>query len=83
MWKDSTGTGASRWSTCGADFIAIFWCQERLWEGRKWFDESLKGYEFQQLLSWQASNHCGLKSRDNSEAVLVSHLPLQTQRLQS
>ena len=39
-----------RWSSCGADFIAIFWCQERLWEGRKWFDESLKGYEFQQLL---------------------------------
>ena len=55
----------NRWSTCGADFIAIFWCQERLWEGRKWFDEALRGYEFQQLLSWQASNHCGLKSRDN------------------
>ena len=73
-----------RWSTCGADFMAIFWCQERLWEGRKWFDESLKGYEFQQIARLGTpSNHCGPKSRDNSEAVLVSDLPLQTKRLQS
>jgi site-specific DNA-methyltransferase (adenine-specific)/site-specific DNA-methyltransferase (cytosine-N4-specific) len=52
-----------KWSGCGADFIAIFWCQERLWEGRTWFDQSLKGYEFQQVLTWQANNHCGPKSR--------------------
>lgn len=43
--------------------MAIFWCQDRLWEGRQWFDESLKGYEFQQLLTWQANNNCGPKSR--------------------
>ena len=51
-----------RWSTCGADFIAIFWCQPKLWEGRQWFDESLKGYEFQQMLVWHANNQCGPKS---------------------
>ena len=34
---------SKRWSGCGADFVAIFWCQARLWEGRQWFDESLKG----------------------------------------
>ena len=52
-----------RWSACGADFVAIFWCQAKLWEGRKWFDESLKGYEFQQMLIWHANNQCGPKSR--------------------
>jgi DNA modification methylase len=52
-----------RWSGCCADFVAIFWCQSKLWEGRRWFDESLRGYEFQQLLTWQASNHCALRSR--------------------
>src|SRR5271166_5261717 len=54
---------SKKWSGCGADFVAIFWCQDRLWEGRQWFDESLKGYEFQQLLTWQANNNCGPKSR--------------------
>ena len=43
--------------------MAIFWCQPKLWEGRKWFDESLKGYEFQQMLVWHANNQCGPKSR--------------------
>jgi hypothetical protein len=52
-----------RWSSCGADFVAIFWCQERMWEGRRWFDESLNSYEFQQVLVWHANNHCGLRSR--------------------
>ena len=51
-----------RWAACGADFVAIFWCQPKLWEGRKWFDESLKGYEFQQMLVWHANNQCGPKS---------------------
>ena len=52
-----------RWAACGADFVAIFWCQSKLWEGRKWFDESLKGYEFQQMLVWHANNQCGPKSQ--------------------
>ena len=52
-----------RWSSCGADFVAIFWCQARLWEGRGWFDESLAGYDFQQVLIWHAPKHCGPKSR--------------------
>ncbi len=52
-----------RWSACGADFIVVFWCQGRLWDGKRWFDEALEGYEFQQMLVWHANNHCGPKSR--------------------
>ena len=52
-----------KWSDSGADFIAIFWSQEYLFEGRVWLDESLDGYEFQQLLSWHAKNSSALKSR--------------------
>jgi DNA modification methylase len=54
---------ARRWSGCGADFVAIFWSQAKLWEGRQWFDESLKDYEFQQLLTWHANNGSGPRSR--------------------
>jgi ParB-like chromosome segregation protein Spo0J len=52
-----------RWSKCGADFLAIFWSQATLFEGRKWFDESLTGYGFQQLLVWHANNNVAPKSR--------------------
>ena len=52
-----------RWAACGADFVAVFWSQARLWEGRKWFDEALKGYEFQQMLVWHANNGSGPRSR--------------------
>jgi hypothetical protein len=43
--------------------MAIFWSQEKLWQGRQWFEESLTGYKFQQLLIWHANNHCAPKSR--------------------
>jgi DNA modification methylase len=67
-WEPEDVEGFNRewsknWSKCGADFIAIFWCQPNLWEGRQWFDESLTGYEFQQMLVWHANNQCGTKSR--------------------
>jgi ParB-like nuclease domain/DNA methylase len=52
-----------RWAYCDADFIAIYWSHERLFEGRRWFDESLIGYHFQQLLVWHASNHATPKDR--------------------
>jgi hypothetical protein len=52
-----------RWSACGADFFAVFWSQVRLFEGKQWFDESLKGYEFQQLLTWHAPNNNAHNSR--------------------
>jgi len=52
-----------KWSACGADFIAIHWSQEKMWEGRAWFDESFDGYSFQQMLVWHANNHCGPKNR--------------------
>jgi DNA modification methylase/ParB-like chromosome segregation protein Spo0J len=55
---------ASRWSTCGADFIAVFFSQEHMWEGRKWLDESLRGYQFQQTLIWHAPNNLAPKSRE-------------------
>ncbi len=53
----------SRWSKCGADFVAVFWSQEKLWEGRRWFDDSLRGYRFQQALIWHARNNWAPKDR--------------------
>jgi ParB-like chromosome segregation protein Spo0J len=52
-----------KWSACGAELIAMFWSQEKLWQGRQWFDESLTGYKFQQLLVWHANNAWSPKSR--------------------
>lgn len=52
-----------KWSDCGADFIAIFWSQEHLWHGRQWFDKSLSGYTFQQMLIWHINNNGKPKSR--------------------
>jgi DNA modification methylase len=43
--------------------IALFWSQEKLWQGRLWFDESLAGYKFQQLLVWHANNVWSPKSK--------------------
>src|SRR5262249_29387258 len=54
--KAFTCEWARRWASCGADFLVIFWSQGKLFEGRTWFDESLKGYKFQQLLVWHANN---------------------------
>ena len=53
----------NKWSACGADFIAIFWSQENLWHGRQWFDESLQGYAFQQMLVWHINNAWSPKSK--------------------
>jgi len=52
-----------RWSTCGADFVLSFWSQRYLWEGKDWFDEHLRGYEFQQLLVWHYRNNKSPQSR--------------------
>lgn len=52
-----------KWSACGADFIAIFWSQEKLWDGRHWFDDSLTGYDFQQMLIWHVNNNGAPKNR--------------------
>ena len=51
-----------RWSKCDADFIAIFWSTTFLFEGRQWFDDSLEGYKFQQLLVWHTSNNGAARS---------------------
>ena len=71
---------ARRWAACGADFVAIFWCEQKLLEGRKWFDESLKGYEFQQMLVWHANNGSGPRTEADPEKLLVSDLPLPEER---
>jgi hypothetical protein len=52
-----------RWSGCGADFVALFWSQARLWEGRDWSGQSLAGYRLQQVLAWHAGNAWSPKSR--------------------
>ena len=61
--EEFTRTWASKWSEAGADFILTFWSQRYLWEGRKWFDESFEGYEFQQLLIWHYANNKKPQSR--------------------
>lgn len=48
---------ALQWSQCGADSIVIFWSQRYLWDGRRWFDETLTGYTFRQLLIWHYPNN--------------------------
>jgi hypothetical protein len=58
-----------RWSGCGADFIATFWSQEHLWKGRSWFDESLEGYKFQQMLVWHVNNAWSPKSKMRFKAA--------------
>lgn len=45
----------SRWSVCGADHFAVFWRSEQLFEGQRWLDDCLAGYEFQQLLICQSA----------------------------
>lgn len=54
----------TRWRKCGADFFLVFWSQRHLWEGRRWFDESLSGYHFQQLLVWHYRNNKSPQSRE-------------------
>lgn len=52
-----------RWNACQADFIVSFWSQAYLFEGRRWFDEELSNYHFQQLLVWHYPNNKGPQSR--------------------
>ena len=52
-----------KWANCGAEFIAIFWSQRHLFEGRTWFDESFPNYKFQQVLIWHYRNNFKMKSR--------------------
>ena len=46
-----------RWSKCGANYIAIFWNQKTKWDVKRWFDESLEGYDFQQECSCHRQNY--------------------------
>lgn len=53
----------ARWNNCKADIILSFWSQRHLFTGRTWFDESLPGYDFQQLLIWHYPNNKSPQSR--------------------
>jgi len=55
---------ATRWRECQADTILIFWSQLYLWEGKRWFDASLSGYQFEQLLIWHYPNGVKPKGPD-------------------
>ena len=61
--EEYTHDWCKRWAKCGADFLAIFWSQEHLFEGRQWFDKSLEGYKCQQVLIWQYRNTVKIKNR--------------------
>ncbi len=61
--EEFTREWAGRWCECGAGLVAIFWSQAHLWSGRQWFDESLGGYSFQQLLVWHYANNKSPQSR--------------------
>ncbi|MBU1289910.1 DNA modification methylase [Patescibacteria group bacterium] len=61
--KEFTLGWATRWNRCNADFVLIFWSQRYLWDGRKWFDQTLKNYSFQQLLVWNYANNKSPQSR--------------------
>jgi len=61
--EDLTRLWATRWSECDANFIISFFSQRFMWEGKKWFDESLYGYKFQQLLIWHYPNNKSPQSR--------------------
>ena len=62
LWS-FTRKWAVRWNDCKADLVAIFWSQQYLWDGRRWFDESLSKYQFQQLLIWNYRNNTSAQSR--------------------
>lgn len=62
--EDFTREWADRWNGCGADSFLIFWSQRHLWDGRKWFDEELENYTFQQLLVWHYPNNKSPQNRD-------------------
>ena len=54
---------ASRWNECGADFAAIFFSQQWQYEGRRWLDESLTNYHYEQTLVWCYPNNKSPQSR--------------------
>lgn len=54
---------AAEWNECGADLAAIFFSQRWMWDARKWFDEALSRYTFQQLLVWHYANNKSPQSR--------------------
>jgi ParB-like chromosome segregation protein Spo0J len=54
---------ASKWGYCSAEFILVFFSQRFLFQGRRWFDESLPLYKFHQLLVWHYPNNKAPQSR--------------------
>jgi DNA modification methylase len=53
---------STRWNICNASFIAIFWSQKYLWDGRKWFSRCFSNYYYQQMLIWHYPNNMKYQS---------------------
>ena len=53
----------ARWNLCGADIFIVSWSERHLFDGRRWFDEELSNYSFQQLLIWHYPNNKKPSSR--------------------
>lgn len=53
----------SAWDKSGAHTVLIFWSQRHLWDGKRWLDEELTNYKFQQLLIWHYPNNKKPQSR--------------------
>ena len=61
--RSFTSDWLARWNESGADFIASFWSQDSLYEGREWFDQALPDYTYQQTLVWHYANNKSPQSR--------------------
>ena len=59
-----------RWNECGADAFVIFWSEKFLFEGRRWFDESLTNYEYHfPLLHWVYRNDTNFKAHNRFQSA--------------
>jgi hypothetical protein len=61
--EDFTRDWACEWNECGADFFAVFWSPWTLFEAKRWLDESLTRYRFQQLLITVYANNVPPRSK--------------------
>lgn len=53
----------NRWNDCNAGLILSFFSQRHMWDARRWFDECLDNYAFQQMFVWHYPNNIKQRSR--------------------
>lgn len=61
--KEFTIGWCKRWNDCTADYIAIFWSSQKMFDVKEWFDSSLTDYTFQQVLIWNYRNNVKCSSQ--------------------